>query len=260
MNYPFVSLIIVTYLESNQKYLNLALESIENLDYPKDKMEVILCSSGDYEPVYLDRQVNTHSHTPEQRHYPESINRGVSLASRNADHYFILNDDVILTKNSLKELVETAQDMDGIFQPISTCDNQYRYSLQLFTLKHDHPVVFDKRFYRYEDMTKDLWDTVKNAFSIYPKGLLVQDFVAFYATLIPKKVWHKIGTLDPKFKTGQDDIDYCKRAKQQNIGSYVCLSSFVFHFGGVTADQVLSWDIRHANINYYKEKWGVSPI
>ena len=117
-----------------------------------------------------------------------------------------------------------------------------------------------KRFYRYDDLQIETLNSIKNSYSIYPKGLIIQDFVAFYATLIPKKVWDIVGTLDPKFKTGQDDLDYCKRAKKCNIGSFVALSSFVFHFGGVTADEVLNWDIRMANINYFTQKWGEKPI
>lgn len=253
---PFISIIVVTYLKENQKYLDLALDSIKNLNYPRDRFEVILLSSGDHEPKFDDGLVNIHCHSKDRKHYPESINRGVELANNEAYHYFILNDDVILTKDSLKELVETIGPMECIAQPISNCDNNMKYQLQLYV----STVLLGKRFYRYEDNPKIWWDQVKNAQSVYPRGILIPQWVAFYATLIPKKVWDKVGPLDPKFKTGQDDIDYCKRAAQLKIPSVVCLSSFVFHFGGVTADEALDWDTRLYNINYYKEKWGESPI
>src|SRR6478736_211630 len=259
---PFVSILVVTYLESNQKYLDLCLDSIENLNYPKDRMEVILLSSGEYELMFKESLITVHSHMKTQQHYPESINRGASLADEKTDHYFILNDDVILTKDSLKELVETIGPMECVAQPISNCDNHMRYELQFYAGANSLSVPASallKRFYRYEEDTKDFWQALKYSRSVYPRGILLQEWVAFYATLIPKKVWDKVGPLDPKYKTGQDDIDYCRRAKALKIPAVVCLSSFVFHFGGVTADQVLDWDTRSYNINYYKEKWGEMP-
>lgn len=255
---PKVSLIVVTYLEKNQRYLDLCLRSIENLDYPKDSFETIVVSSGAYVPKIPDcaKQV----HNINDMHYPEAINFGAENTSLDSKHLLLLNDDTLLTKDSLKNLVHQVGDAECIVGPTSNCDNHFKYHLALGYRKPDsnNLIQLDKRFYRYDDWAP-IADELMNAESIYPSGFISQEFVCFYATLIPRKVWDKIGPLDRNFKTGQDDLDYCLRAKENKIPVVIALHALIWHFGGTTADEVLTNSIRNENIEYYKKKWGFYP-
>ncbi len=255
MSLPKVGLCIATYLESNQKYLDECLKSIKNLNFPKELLDVVVVGSGDYIP-------NTHGyrsiHRNQQTHYPEACNIGVSSFSADCEYYLLLNDDTILTKNSLIKLLSSASP-DAIYQPISNCDNGWRYQLKM-------PLGLNKRFYRYEQIlehktdTHDPFQKMMDADSLYPQGMIIVDWVPFYATLIPKRIWNFVGPLDPRFKTGQDDIDYGRRAKAKGVPCAINLSSLIWHFGGVTADQVLTDDIRKENIDYFEMKHGEKLI
>jgi GT2 family glycosyltransferase len=262
MNLPLVGLVIATYLEQNQRYLDECLKSIKNLSYPKDKIQVMVKSSGDYEPtVDLDIPYLHVLHHGRQVHYPESINLGIEELKKRFgdvfDYYLLLNDDTVLTKDSLANLVIGAMGNHmAIYQPVSNCDNHWRYLLP-FKAGEKHIM---NRFYRYDDLAND-FENMRNASSPVASGYMFAEWVALYATLISKKVWDIVGPLDPKFKTGQDDVDYCKRAKMHGIPCVINLSSLIWHFGGVTADVALTPEIRNENLAYFKSKYnGEMPV
>lgn len=252
-----VSIICATYLKENDRYLKLAIESIKNQSYTN--YELIVVSSGSHIPELPDWVKQLH-HT-DQHHYPEAINSGVKLADPQSKYYLIINDDVILTKNALKNMVEVAQDNDIILNPISNCDNYAKYNLMFGYFKGYKTSDFTplpKRFYRYDDLYGQ-FEHMMNAESIYPPGIIAQDFVAFYATLFPKKTWDKLGGLDPEFKTGADDVDCSYRAKALKIPCAFALNALIWHFGGTTADIALTPEIRRTNIEYFTKKWGQLP-
>lgn len=243
---PRVSLIIPTYLSSNQRYLDLCLESIANLDYPKDRIETIIVSSGGFKPT--PNNTVRFILRDERLHYAEAINLGVANAGEDTDYYFLLSDDIILTKDSLSNLIRTEWKQGVILGPISNCDNFRKYSLQF-------PLGLNKMQYRYESLI-EIKTALMNATSLYPPGIWFQDVLCFYAVLIPKSIWETIGSLDETFKSGQEDVDYCLRAKDKKIAVAVDSSALIWHFSGVTADQTMNAEIRQTNLDEFEKKWG----
>lgn len=254
---PKVSIIIPTYLASNQKYLDVCLDSIANLDYPKESLDVVLVASNGFEPTIPAACFSLSLKricTPERLHYASAINRGVEAADADSSYYFLVSDDVILTKDSLREFVDSAGGANAVLGPISNCDNGTMHSL---TMGFTKGAVFNQvasRQYRYADWEPFFGDLM-NAKSLYPKGLIKYPWLCFYAVLIPRKVWHDVGGLDENFKSGQEDLDFCLRAERLGYPCLVALSSLIWHFSGVTADQVLTNEVRASNEKYYKEKW-----
>lgn len=245
MSLPKCGLVIATYLEQNQKYLDECLKSIKNLNYPKELLEIVIVSSGEYTP-------NSHGyrniHKQNQTHYPSAVNIGIA-SLETAEYFFILNDDVILSKNSLINLVSSALKYpSAIMQPMSTCDNWWRY---IFAM----PLGLNNRFYRYEDLV-GRFDEIQNIES-KRDGHIIADWVPLYATLISRRIWETVGCLDDNFKTGQDDLDYGFRAKAKGIVCLIDLSAFALHFGGVTADIALTKEIRDENVTYFEGKWQI---
>ena len=260
-----VTICVTTYRSASFEYLALCMESIRRLNYPKDKLDVIICCHKQqfhsYSKDYF-KDVKVVSPIHDEYGNSEGLNFGISHASPDSEAYFILNDDVILTKNSLKNLVEKSSD-ESILMPISPCDNYRNYSLcmgfPVFDEKTGHGFkILDKQFYRLPEL-KDFTDEMMEANSIYPAGLLVMPMLCMFATLIPKTVWEKLGKLDENFKTGPDDIDYSIRANQAGIKLLVAIDSLVWHFGGVTADTSVSVARRKKNLEYFKQKWGYFP-
>lgn len=252
-----ISLIIPVYLKGNQKYLDLVLDSIENLGYPKDQLEIIIVASGGFVPATNSiKSVKFKiEYFLERKHYAEAINHGVSVAS--GEYYFLLSDDVILTKNSLSNIVELSKaNKDiSIIQGISNCDNTRKYQLMMGFMDVTGFAAAIDISYDYEDLkpyAKELMD----AKSIYPVGVIFNTFLCFYAVFIPKKVWDVVGTLDEKFENGQEDIDYCIRARKTEAPLLTTLNSVIWHFSGKTANTTVGQEMRDKNQVYFKEKWG----
>jgi GT2 family glycosyltransferase len=81
-----------------------------------------------------------------------------------------------------------------------------------------------------------------------------------YATLIPRRVYEKIGGFDTNFRGGPDDIDYCNRVVAAG-GLLLCsLHVLTWHFGSVTIAESYPPDRWIFNIDYFKSKWGHFPV
>ncbi len=263
-----VSIVVTTYSITTMPYLQLCIESIRRLNYPKEKLDVILvCHRQQFHSYKNDYFKDIRVIAPPLDSYgnSEGLNFGIKHAAEDSEYYFILNDDVILTADCLTNLVNKASDQ-SIMMPISPCDNYRNYSLCMgFEYYSKDPLVagpqfkiLEKQFYRLPEL-KDFTNEMMAAKSIYPAGLLVMPMLCMFATLIPKAVWQTLGPLDENFKTGPDDIDYSIRASQAGIKLLVALDSLIWHFGGVTADDSISVERRKKNLIYFKEKWGYFP-
>ncbi len=258
---PKVTIVLVTYLKENQKYLDLALESINNLNYPIEQMELIVSSSGDYTPAVMPMKMKTlEVHSDIRLHFSAVVNQGVRAANPESEHYMLVSDDTMMTKNSLANLIDEAgiHVQPRVVGPISNCDNRSKYVLFFGFQIGDKQYQLTERFYRY-DALAPYKAQLFNQDSHYPAGVLIQEHICFYAVLIPKVVWVKVGELDEKFLSGQEDIDYCFRCKEQGVPIVIALEAIIWHFGGTTADVVTTKDLRDFNINYFKEKWGQLP-
>lgn len=257
-NQPKVTIIITTYNSESKRYLDLCIESIKRLNYPKNKLEVIIVSRSSYLPRYENCLT---IHPPEESFYPA---RGINFASQymasDSEYIFTINDDVILTRDSLKNLVNLSQVMNDnvLINPISPCDNYLFYGLKFGFEKDGIFMGMPHRFYVYEDLSPYFENLVKSR-SLYETGFVKAPYLCFYATLIPRKIWEKVGLFDENFKLGQDDIDYSYRARNNGVMLVCCLDSLVWHFGGEGGSKGMDQSLRDHNALYFKDKWGVLP-
>lgn len=251
-----ISIILPTYLPENQRYLDLAIESINNLDFPKDQLELVVVASNGFVPIVETTLALNCRLFNEKKTYSEAINLGIEMAR--GEFYFLISDDVILTKDCLSHLYQIAKDNNAITQAISNCDNTRKYQLMMgFSNQTGFTAVVDTAYYY------DHWAPIKNQLmntkSVYPLGVLFSSWVCFYAVLIPKKVWVDVGSLDEGFRNGQEDVDFCIRARLKGITIVTALNSLIWHFSGKTADSIMTKEMRNKNLDYFEEKWG-KPI
>lgn len=219
---PKVSIVVTTYLEKTKRYLDICMRSIENLNYPKERLDVILVGRKDYMPEYP----SVRTVCPEEPEFsnPKGLNFGINSAHPDSEYFFILNDDVVLTPDSLVNLVMAA------------IPNVILNPMELAPIAGIAPPSASRSY-----------------------GLIEQEHLCMFATLIPRLVLDKIGGFDENFKTGQDDIDYSWRAKDAGINLVLCLHSLVWHFGGTSANTTINNKMRVENVNYFKSKWGKLP-
>lgn len=260
---PRVTIVVTTYLSKTYPYLRLCMDSIKNLNYPASELDVVLCCHQlDYRQYKVEfGKDGVNVVTPPEMEYNNArgLNFGVACAAEGSKYYFLLNDDVILSKNSLMNLVKRVGDNQVIASPISQCDQGRQFNLVMGIARGEDFLQFEKTFYRLpevEHMTQELM----NAESIYPPGFIFTPFLCLFAGFIPKTVWDKIGKLEEGFLgAGPDDLDFSLRGQQLGIRCAFVLDSFVFHFGGTSADSSVNIEKRIYNTKFFKSKWGFFP-
>lgn len=257
---PKLSIMVGTYgtKETNsQRYLDLCLKSLKRQTF--QDFELIIVSSGSHYPKinwYIDGspgQKFKASHTDSQVHFPEAMKKAYSMTNPESEMILILNDDTILSKTCLEELVKCPPQI--IANPLCNSDLGRRYSLTLGIHTDDGIAAYDRPQYVYEDAAHLFEDIVERSIT-YPPGLLHPEWTAFFCTLVHRKTYDLIGGIDPKFQTGKDDVDFCLRARKLGFVPSIMMSAFVFHFGGATADKHLTDESRAFNEAYWKDKWG----
>lgn len=254
---PKVSIIITTYLEKNKHYLDLCIASVANLHYPKEWLDVVLVGRPSYAPVYPG--VRTVHPVEDEFPNPKGMNLGFHSADKDSQYFLCINDDVVLTKDSVKRLVNATGDQLALVMPISPCDNGVFYRLHFKFVKDGKDYFLTNKFYKYEEFEPYLKELM-DAQSLYPPGILRVSFHCMFACFVPRKLWELVGDFDEKFETGQDDIDYCYRAMKDHAAEMlVAIDALVWHFGGASSSSTIKSGKRAANIEYFRSKWGVLP-
>jgi GT2 family glycosyltransferase len=261
---PFVSVIITTYLSSTRPYLELAMESAKNLDYPKDRMEIILVTHKvdwrSYKEMFTNEYTRVICRPEVQFNNPQGMNYGINASKDETEFFYMFNDDVIVTKDSLKNLVRAVGDSPVIAHTITNCMNHNPgyYSLA-FGIEIDGKwEPFNRQYYRLPDIA-GLPKYMMNSRSIYPSGALFHQFLCLPCALFPKKVFDAIGTFDELFDAGCDDIDICLRATRAGIPVATALDAIAFHASGTSADSSMKLEARKNTMRYFHEKWGSYP-
>jgi GT2 family glycosyltransferase len=123
-NNPFVSIIIVNH--NGKHYLQDCFNSIEQLDYPKEKLEVILVdnASSDGSIEYVKGQFPSIRLLELDKNYGfcKPNNEAVKIAK--GEYIALLNNDTVVSKNWLSELVKGAL----LSKEIVSCASKMLYS------------------------------------------------------------------------------------------------------------------------------------
>lgn len=250
-NPPKVDIIIPTF--NNLNYLQACIESIrKNTDWPYN---IIVVNSGtDGTAAWLGDQPDVIAvNSKERLHFSAANNAGIRVAKE--PYVCLLNDDTIVSEGWLPALMHEAMKPGvGAVGPFSNCDK---------TWLHNEPIVAGGVDLHPGMALEEVQGVLPEIYKWrHRKEVHSRGWVAFYATLIPRAVIDKVGLLDEGFKSGDEDLDYCRRIGQ---AGYVCrqtYDSFVFHFGGRTRKfaEGLNPSLHQAedkgNHEYYKQKWG----
>lgn len=235
---PKIHVAIPHYL-SRVDYLVLAVESVlksEGVD--------IIVSIASSSPTNLsnfsalrDPRVKIYQQK-ENMSFSKATNKALENRDSDTNYVLLLNDDTIVSKHSLKRMVEASKNNDNaIVNPLSNCDKGWLHNHNLdINGKQLIPNM------KIEDFSKEDITILQNTqFTDIPQ-FAESSFAAFYSTLIPVEILNKVGKLNESFNSGGEDLDWCNRAKKFDVKVGWVVNSFVMHFGGKS--RKASHDIR----------------
>jgi GT2 family glycosyltransferase len=149
----------------------------------------------------------------------EAYNQGIVFALENGvDYIFLLNNDTIVDQDTIKELVEVAENNPQVGVLCS--------KILYFTLPNviwSIGAEFNLKTGYYKHLGYNQFD--------YGKFNKTQEvnYAPGCALLIPSFVFKKVGMWDPNFFMYAEDIDFCLRVRKENFHILLVPSSKVWH-------------------------------
>ena len=202
--YPTVCVIILT-LNRRDELLE-CLSSLATIDYPKDKIEIVIWDNGSTDRTlktvkeYFDRirgdgWLNLKIVTSGQNiGASQGRNRAFGIVSCDSVYILTLDDDAVVLPNTLSVLVEALE--------VPTAG-----------IVGGQVIYYDKPDQRASGAGFINWWLGKFS-EKYVDTSTSCDYVITCCCLIKKEVWNKIGGFDPEYFVYHEDVDFCVRAKR----------------------------------------------
>lgn len=209
MKDPKVFIIILNY--NGGRTLKKCLESVYRIDYPNYQVVVVDNNSTDQSFEEARASFGKFNFIKNNQNVGFAAGNNVAIKwslEKMADYVFLLNNDALMEKNSLKELIKEAQKNKqvGILSPII-----------------------------YQGETNKMWfsggkiDWLKMRASHIEKTNKT-DYITGCAMLIRKEVFKKIGLLDESFFLYYEDVDFSYRALRNKFKLKIVSRAKVYHF------------------------------
>jgi GT2 family glycosyltransferase len=215
--YPLISIITVNL--NGKDYLNTCLDSIKNLDYPKDKLEVMVVDNGS-----TDGSVQFLAGSyPEIKVIKNDFNRGFAVANNqgaraaNGEYVAFLNNDTKVDANWLIELLKPVyKDKETV------CAGSKVLSMDGKTLDFVGGMVnFEGKGFQIDyglDRQKDIYD--ENTYLPFVNG---------GAMLVNRQVFLDAGGFDEDFFAYYEDVDFGWRLWVLGYRVVFAPKSIVYH-------------------------------
>ncbi len=210
------------------------LRSIQKLDYPKQKIEVIVIDNnstdGSKEKILQQFPKVIMIQNKSNLGFATAINQGIRIA--NGSLIFITNDDVILEKNSLRIMSEfiTKNQKAGVLGGKIYFKNK--------------PKKISSTGFRLNTWTSHISQSPR------PNEIHQPDWVQGCAILIPKMLLTKIKYLDEKYSHSFEDVDLCLRIRELGFQITYLPHAVFWHGESTSSNKNLSFKY----YNWYKCK------
>lgn len=226
-----LSVLVTHHSPENRKYLDLCLKSIQSQNFKHDELEIIVISSYLVEGISDIAKVIVTGPT----HYAPKINIGAKEAK--GDKLLITQDDVVFGHKCIENMWLTLGENRAIVNPMSNCTNMHHYQTQLY-----YPLGLQdgKQVVRLLDMPMDLsdfegyTDDLMRYQPVSHKIAIMTDWNALFCTILHKDVFDKLNGLDEEYINSHEDSDFCYRAKEIDVKTFITFDAFALHFGGRT--------------------------
>ena len=229
---PSVSVIIVSY--NSWPYVASCIGSVYDHPPTGSPLEVVLVdnassdgTAASVQAMYPAVQVVA---SPTNDGYGVAVNRAMELAA--GDHLVFLNPDCEVTAGSLDTLVHAASTNVGIVGPRLVQPNgrvqpsgrrfpsPFRVLLEVSRLHR-----LRSADWRADHLLGTYWDqsTTRRV-----------DWVSGACHVLRRDVWEKVGPLTEKTFCGFDDFEYCYRAAELGLETWLCADATVVHHIGTS--------------------------
>lgn len=239
------SIVILTY--NNLEYTKQCIESIRKYT-DKGTYEIIVVdnASSDETVQWLNEQDDIKKIlNSKNQGFPKGCNQGIEVST--GDNVLLLNNDVIVTPNWLKNLTTalySGEQIGAVGAITNSCSNNQ--AIQVNYKDYDELIAFAKRV--------NVSDPIRWKERIRLIG---------FCMLIKRNVVDKIGLLDERFTPGNfEDDDYSYRIRQAGYKLLLCKDSFIHHYGSTSFSKDIEKYNKLLNTNKqkFKDKWGFDPI
>lgn len=227
---PKVDIVIPTY--NNLKYLKLCVDSVrKGTAWPYNLIVVDSGSDDTYE--WLSKQDDIISYkSPERLHFSAATNAGINMAKEK--FVMTLNNDTIVADGWLTAMMyEAMKPGVGAVGPFSNNEKNWM---------HSELVVVKGKEIGWFSSLEDVKDLIPDIQSYrHKKEVSDRVWIPFYATLFSRAIIEQIGLLDEEYKSGCEDVDYCRRLRDRGYRVVQTYDAFVFHFVSKTLNK--DWEI-----------------
>jgi GT2 family glycosyltransferase len=227
---------------NGEKDTLMCLDSLDNLSIKNFELNVVVVDNASKKIFKTDRKYNNFKletvRNEENLGFSGGQNLGIKYAlAHSADYVLVLNNDVVLDKNLIAELLDTFQKQEkcGIVSPKIYFAKGYEYH---------------KDRYSKEDLGKVIWYAGgemdwKNVIAFHlgvdevDKGQFEEEkqitFASGCCMLIKKDVFNSVGFFDEKYFLYYEDNDLSQRAKRAGFEIYFQPKAFLWHLNAGSA-------------------------
>ncbi|PKP60188.1 MAG: hypothetical protein CVT89_00365 [Candidatus Altiarchaeales archaeon HGW-Altiarchaeales-2] len=211
---PFVSIIVLNY--NCKKHLKECFESLERLNYSKEKYEVIMPDNASIDDSV--KYVNDNfpwvkvSELNKNYGYSGGNNRGAGYAI--GEYIVFLNPDTKVDGNWLIELIKPLLDNKNI--KIGGSKHLTYYKEQILSFGGDLTVIGGGTIN-------------KKIFFEYDKEYVNAGYAMGTSLLIEKKIFEELGGFDNDYFMYNEEVDLCWRAWIQGYKTSIALTSRLWH-------------------------------
>jgi GT2 family glycosyltransferase len=198
------------------------LESLKKITYPDYEVIVVDNGSTGNDAEVLREKFGGYIHliqNDKNYGFAEGNNIGMRYAlSSGADYILILNNDTVVAPNSLTELVKAMEEdaQAGIAGP--TCYYYDKPKTIQFT-----GIMISWWTGRLRNVGQGRQDTGQY------HGAIEVDCVSGCAMLVTKRLLERISLFDPRFPFGNEDYEFCTRARREHFKVIFVRNSKIWH-------------------------------
>jgi GT2 family glycosyltransferase len=235
--YPFVSIIILTY--NGKRFIDECLNSIKNIDYPREQIEIIIADNGsiDGTPRYV------HEKHPYVKLVRFKKNYGFALGNNKAAKYAkgkyiaFLNQDVIVDKKWLIEMIRLMERDDKI----ALCGSQVR------DYYNRNEIQSLGQFITTAGEGFNITSTDIQVVRTQMRNFAYVTSVMGCSMLIRRDIFFAVGGFDENYFMYDEELDLGFRLWLKGYKVAVVLSSLVYHYlgGGLLSEFQTYWHHRN---------------